>query len=123
MADINIEKAVAAIVEAKIRESVASALNKDTGALVESIVELALTEKRHSYDQATIFQTHVNKKIREAAHDAMVEWLDEQRPAIRDAVRKRLSKNGAKLITELADKLAVATTELRIKAQFSSEDW
>lgn len=94
------------IIDAQVRAAVASALAKDPAKLVEAVVDAAMKEKErgHYSSDESIWDRTVNEAIRSAANEAMKEWLDGQRAAIKAAVLLRLKKK-EKIISELADKL------------------
>jgi hypothetical protein len=93
------------IVQASVKAAVVQALGKDPEALVRAVVDAAMHEKTNSYDRTTIWDSKVNAAIRDVAAEAFKEWLDEQRPMIRAAVRARLGESRTKLVDDFASKL------------------
>lgn len=96
--------AIEGIVNAHIEAAVVEALNRDPEALVAGVVRTALTQKKNSYDRATIWDHKVNEMIREAAESAFKRWLDGHREKIDAAVAKALKKHDRKIATAMAEK-------------------
>lgn len=93
------------IIDAQVKAAVVGALAKDPEKLVAAVVDAAMRQKDpRDYGRTTIWDRTINDAIRLAANEAMKEWLDGQRAAIKAAVLSRL-KRKEKLIGEIADKL------------------
>ena len=95
MDDISIKipkGALEGVVDAHVRAAVMEALGRDPAALVEKVVDAAMTEKAQHYNKRTLFQEIVAKEIRETARIVFGEWLEEQRPMIAARIRDHLNK-------------------------------
>jgi hypothetical protein len=93
------------VVRAQVQAAVVAALARDPEKLVRAVVDAALHQKQNSYDRETIWDGQVHAMIRAVATDAFKEWVEEQRPKIRAAVRARLDASKSKTIDSFADKL------------------
>lgn len=79
----------------------------NTEAMVQKIVEVALTSKKDSYSSTpTYFQQAVNDMIIGEAKKIFQAWLEENRSKIADALVKYLNSNKQKRLTEFAEKIA-----------------
>jgi hypothetical protein len=96
--------------QAQVQAAVVEALARDPEELVQAVVDMALSEKRNSYDRATIWQTQVHKMIRDAAQEAFREWLVEQRPLVAKAVRGKLESRRGVFFKRVLDGLLDAMT-------------
>ena len=97
-----LDKAVEETVEGEIRAAIAKALGKNPEALVRQVVDLAMTQKKNSYDKTTIFQAAVNEMIRRAAKEELKAWLEEKSGEIRAALAARLNEDEGVFVNTVA---------------------
>jgi len=100
------------VVKDLIAKAVANSLgNADT--IVETIVRSAFDAKDPaSYGSKTLWQSTVEKLILERAQEVFREWLRDNDTRLREAFRKRLDRDKAKVIESVVD--AVQTGAGRI---------
>lgn len=104
------------LIETQIKALVLDACLKNGRELVAAAVTQVLQAKIDNYHGSG---SYLDKVIRElivqTAQAAAQEWIAEQGPAIREAVRKRLTAEKAGLIKGLCDKVGDSlTTSLRV---------
>jgi hypothetical protein len=99
------------IVNAQIKAAVVTALAKDPERLVAAVVQAAMTQKpeRGYSSDPPIWDSMVNKMIREAAESAFKEWLAENAEMIKRKVRERLSREKTKFVEKIVDGMVDAT--------------
>ena len=93
-------------VEEQIRLAIMQALSKDTEAVVKALVDSALSTKKDSYSKETVLQVAYNNMVREAAVEALKDWIAETQPVIKAAVLKKI-----RATTGLAEELASQLTK------------
>lgn len=93
------------VIETHIKLAVAQVLARDPETLIRACVDAVLTKKSDNYHSRTVLETTLEKLIKETAERSAQEWITEQGPKIRDAVRQRLNKDKAALIQKLVDGL------------------
>jgi len=92
------------VIETHIKLAVSQVLARDPERLIRACVDAVLTQKdRNNYRDKTILDTMLEKLIIDTANLAAVEWIREQGPMIREAVRARLTKDRAAFIKKLCD--------------------
>lgn len=119
------QESVQQIIDAKVREAVASALGRDPAALVGKIVTMALDEKsRHSYSNQTIFAEALNKMIREEALKGVQDWIEENRSLMRKIIGDRIrSKKGfAQMLADNMTSALAKSVHYDIKVRLDGED-
>jgi hypothetical protein len=104
------------IIDAHVKAAVVSALGRDPSTLIKAVVDAAMREPdRNGYGRGTIWDTEVNKMIREVALQTFNEWLNEMKPTIAKEVRARLAgKNGTATINDIVEKLTGALRTFRV---------
>lgn len=110
--DNNIETIVAEAVKAKVGTMVMEALGSP-GELVRAIVHEALTMKvnqdRSGYGkQVPMIHRIVQEAVVQEAQNVMKEWVEEQRPAIRKELAKRIQADRDSIAAALIDSLGKA---------------
>ena len=93
-------------VEEQIRLAIMQALSKDTEAVVKALVDSALSTKKDSYSKETVLQVAYNNMVREAAVEALKDWIAETQPVIKAAVLKKIQAT-----TGLAETIADRVVE------------
>lgn len=72
--------------------------------LMEGIVKAALSAKENNYShEPTIFLKKVQEMIRTEAQNAFRDWVEENRPAIRQALLEALNRDRKQRIAEIVD--------------------
>ena len=120
------------MVEPIIRDHIASAVIASIGDpedLIRKMVALALTHKvdrdgkvgqYSSENKFDFIEAMAGKAIRDAAREAIVRFVEEQKPKIQEALvielKRRPQKTAAAIITAFC---AASATEWRVKADFS----
>ena len=90
------------IVLSVVKAQVIAALGKSEQ-LVSGVVASALSAKRNSYDRTTLFEEQVTAMIHEVATECFKEWLAESKEKIRAELRRQLTAQKGKAITDLVD--------------------
>lgn len=91
------------IVLSVVKAQVIAALGKSEQ-LVAGVVESALVAKVDRYSNSpTIFEAEVQKMIREVAVETFQVWLKENRDKIQAEMRRQLTAQKGKVLTELVD--------------------
>jgi len=90
------------IITSIVKAQVIASLGKSEQ-LVAGVVQQAITQKRNHYDKTTIFEEQVSEMIRGVAVECFQEWLAENREKVRAEMRKQLTAQKGKLITDLVD--------------------
>ena len=107
--DNNIETIVAEAVKAKVGTMILDALG-EPGELVRQIVHEALTMPVQTDRYNSRREPRIHAIVREAvvdeAKNAMKAWVDEQRPAIRVELAKRIQADRSNIAEALVDSLA-----------------
>lgn len=111
MAQAEVKVDVSEIVKARIEVALAEALSQDPTKLVEAVVKTALSQKKDSWSSETLLQATIKTMIQEAAHDAFKKWVEENKPKIENAVKKRLAKENDDFISTLAEKLVTGMAQ------------
>lgn len=93
------------LIDAHIQAALTEALSRDPEQLIEKVVTQALSQKKDSYSKQTLFGESVNKMIREAAREALKEWLEANKSLIKKAIDKRLKQSPQKFINSISDKI------------------
>ncbi len=103
------------IVERAVRDKITAAIARELGdpaELISKQVALALEMKvdtngkvsRYSGDNKfTFLESNANKLIRDCAKEALVEYFNDNKQAIKDAVKKEVAKSPAKLAKVFMD--------------------
>lgn len=105
------------LVKEQIKVAVAGVLSAQTPELVNRLVNLALSEKRHNYDSTTLLDESIRAMIRDEAQAGVKEWLDTKRADIRKQVFAALSKKSDGLVAKVAEQLVVELgNNLHVKA-------
>lgn len=99
------DKDVKKAVDTQLRVSMMEALGKNPDALIKSIVNEALSVKKNSYDNKTVFQTSIDECIRDAGKEVFKAWVETKKQVIKDAIVARLNKEEGQFIETIADKL------------------
>ena len=95
------------LIQTHIKLAVAQILARDPERLIRACVDSVLAKKdTNNYRDKTIIDTMLEKLIVETANASAKEWMEEQGPEIRKAVKARLSKDKAALIQRLCDGFA-----------------
>lgn len=112
--------AIEGVVSAHVQAAVAEALGRDPQRLIHRVVQMAMAAKKDSYSRETLFEAAVAGEIRSVAAEEFKVWLEEQKPAIRTAVRAQLgSKKLAQLISDkLVDSINVSV-QLKVDGSYS----
>ncbi|MFZ5440431.1 MAG: hypothetical protein ACOZQL_10500 [Myxococcota bacterium] len=90
------------IITSIVKAQVIASLGKSEE-LIAGVVQQAITQKRNHYDKTTIFEEQVSEMIRGVAVECFKEWLAENREKVRAEMRKQLTAQKGKLITDLVD--------------------
>lgn len=106
--DKEIDRAVAEVVDARIRQGVTEALGKDPETMVRAVVDAALSEKPGSYGRETFLQAAVKDLIQKAAQDSLRQWVVENQELIRARVAERIAGKKADLPDRIADSVIEA---------------
>ena len=133
MSDLNIAISKE-LVEPVIREKISAAIVSQLGdaeEVMRKAIEIALNEKvnvkgvksNRSYDnQYPFMEVLASNAIRDAAREAVKDWVEEKRPMIEKAVRTRLNRSQAKIAKVLVDSFAEkATSEYALKLDMKIE--
>ncbi len=109
------------LIETQIKALVLDACLKNGQALVAEAVRQVLTAPDNTnYGRGTVLDKVIRELIVTTANAAAREWIVEQGPAIREAVRKRLTAEKTALVKELCDKVGSAlTTNLRVDVRIA----
>ncbi len=99
-----VEEAARDIAETKIRAAVAEALGKDPRALIERVVDAALSARPDPYSREPVLQKAIREMIVEEAKAAFADWIEENRTVVRRAVAARLRDTKKGLIDRVADR-------------------
>lgn len=118
------------MIEDLMRAEIVRAIpNKE--AMADSIVRQALTEKAPdrygstSRDSPSKFGVAVTKMIREEAQGIFKEWIEENRPLIRAAMVRDLTKNKQKHLKTFVDQLVsgIATYSMDVRLKIDGDDY
>jgi hypothetical protein len=103
IASINIPKEVlASIVEAHIQSAIIVALDADKENLIPKMVEAAIKQKVDGdgninkdsyYNKYSFVETIVNKTIQNCAREALLEWVEQSKPLIKQSIVQALQKD------------------------------
>lgn len=94
------------VLDQHIKLAVAQVLSRDPERFITACVDVVLQAKdQNNYNRKTVLDTVLEKLIIETAQKSAQEWINEQGPKIREAVRKRLDKDKGALIQKLVDGL------------------
>ena len=111
MSDDTVESVVAAAVKAKVQTMMVEALG-DPATLVRQLVQEALMVQVKTDHYSSRSETVLTKVVRECvvdeARNAMKQWIDEQRPAIRKELIRRITADKADIAEALIDSLVKA---------------
>lgn len=126
MSDNTIESTIAEAVKAKVQIMVVEALG-DPAALVRNLVAEALTlkvkDREYPYKEEPVIHRLVRKAITAEAQTAMQEWIDEQRPAIKAELKRRLVADKASVADALINSLTgVASRSYGLHVVFKMKD-
>lgn len=95
-----------------IQAQVTAAMAANGDALIATFVERILAEKVDSEGRPGSYSSNVpyiewmsRKTIQAACKEAIAEWLEEHKPAVKAAVKKALTRDKDKLATEAAQTL------------------
>lgn len=115
----NIETIVAEAVKAKVQIMVMDALG-DADTMVRAIVHEALTMKvDRNYRSVPMINKIVQDAVVGEAQKSMQEWIEEQRPAIRAELKRRLVADKTSIAEALIDSLAkTAASPYRMRVHF-----
>lgn len=106
----NIESIVAEAVKAKVGTMVMDALG-EPGEMVKAIVHEALTmevDNRNTYKREPMIRKIVREAVVQEAQNVMKAWVEEQRPAIRTELAKRIQADRHNIASALIDSLGKA---------------
>ena len=109
------------LVEAHIKQLVVDACAKNGADLIRGVVNHVMTaEDRSNYGQRNIDKL-ITALVLEVANASVKEWLAQEGPKIRDAVRKRLTADKTKLVQALCDKITDGLLS-NVRVSLSLED-
>lgn len=111
------------IVASIVKAQVIAALGKSEE-LIAGVVRSALEQKTDRYSSSpTIFEAEVTRMIREVAVESFQEWLKENREKIRAEMRRQLTEQKGKLLTDLVNGFTNQLTSIypNVKLNFSGE--
>lgn len=112
------------IVASIVKAQVIAALGKSEE-LIAGVVRSALEQKTERYNSSspTIFEAEVTSMIREVAVESFQEWLKENREKIRAEMRRQLTEQKGKLLTDLVNGFTSQLTSIypNVKLNFSGE--
>jgi len=109
------------IVASIVKAQVIAALGKSEE-LIAGVVRSALEQKTERFSP-TIFEAEVTRMIREVAVESFQEWLKENREKIRAEMRRQLTEQKGKLLTDLVNGFTSQLTSIypNVKLNFSGE--
>lgn len=108
------------VITSIVKAQVITALGKSEQ-LIAGVVTAALEQKTDRYSSSpTIFEDQVSKMIREVAVESFQEWLKENREKIRSEMRRQLTAQKGKLLTDLVEGFSsqLATIYPSVKLNF-----
>lgn len=111
------------VITSIVKAQVITALGKSEQ-LIAGVVTAALEQKTDRYSSSpTIFEDQVSKMIREVAVESFQEWLKENREKIRLEMRRQLTAQKGKLLTDLVEGFSskLATIYPNVKLNFGGE--
>ena len=112
--------AVEAMVKEHIHLAVVQAVSSKSDFFVAQIVKAALEKPVcDSYGHPvrppkTLIEHSTEKMIRECADEAAKEWLETQKPKIKELVRKHLDSKSKGLIANVAERLCASFNDIRV---------
>jgi hypothetical protein len=110
------------LVKEQIKVAVAEALSRQSPALVNRLVDIALETKRNHYDRTSILDESINQMIRQEAQEGVKEWLDTKRADIRKQVFAALSKKSDGLVAKVVEQLVISLgNNLHVKAWLGND--
>lgn len=118
MADIGIISIPNGLIEDLVRAAIVRELGDQTK-LIEGIVRQALGAKKDSYSKETLFQAEVHKAIREAAQEAIKEWIQSNRDRVKQALLDHLLESNGIAAKKLAESLIDGISGYNIKVNFN----
>jgi len=101
---------VAQIVNAQIKLAVAESLQKNPDGLINRIVDEALRQKKDSYHGETYLDEAIKAMIKDAAKDALKEWIEANRPKIHRQLLANL-KSVDGLVAKVAERLIAGLSQ------------
>jgi hypothetical protein len=99
------EKEIKSLVDVEIGNAIAKALGESPDTLIKSVVNVAMSQKKSSYDNKTIFQAAVETMIEDKAREVFKAWLKKKEGLIKKALEARLRKEGSEFIESIADQV------------------
>lgn len=110
------------IVASIVKAQVIAALGKSEE-LIAGVVRSALEQTERYSSGPTIFEAEVTRMIREVAVESFQEWLKENREKIRAEMRRQLTEQKGKLLTDLVNGFTGQLTSIypNVKLNFSGE--
>lgn len=93
------------LIDAHIQAAVAESLSHDPEKLIEKVVTQAMSQKEASWSKETLFGANVNRMIRDAAEEALKEWLEANKILLKKAIEKRLKQSPQKFINSVTDQI------------------
>jgi hypothetical protein len=88
---------------------VANALAKDPERVIQAVIDQAMRKDNPGgYGRQTVFDAAIEKMINDVAVASAKEWINEQAPKIKAAVRQRFEAHKSKWVAQLCDKLSNA---------------
>lgn len=90
------------IIRSVVQAQVVAALGKSED-LIRAVVQQAMEQKKDSYSRTTVFEDSCAVAIREVSVEAFKEWLAENKEKVRAEMRRQLTAQKSKIITDLVD--------------------
>lgn len=100
-----------------VRAAIVRELGNQT-ALIEGVVNAAMSAKESNYSSKTFFQATTEKLIRGVADEALKEWIETQREAIKAAFLKYLTSRDGAATKKLIDAMMEGVGRYQATVQF-----
>lgn len=107
-----------------IEDLVRAAVVRELGGqkeLIEGIVNAALTMKKDSYSNKTLFQETVTTMIQKVAKEAVSEWVDANKDRIKAAFQKHLNSRDGQAMKKLVDGMVDGIGRYSVNVAFKWE--
>jgi trimethylamine:corrinoid methyltransferase-like protein len=118
--DNDLNKTIAAAVNAKVEAGVLAALSSDD--TIGRFVSAALSERvrdNYSSREETFIGYTVREAIKAATKSACIRLVETEMPAIEEAIRKELRKRIGQISEKMAERLAEQVTGYGLKIEFT----
>ena len=106
------EDLVKPIIQAKIQAAIVTEMSKDKDGLLEAMVNGAMTQKVNDdgrrvkdsyYNKTPFIEVLCKNAIQEAAREAMKDFIEENKPLIKEKIKKELTRKNSMMAKAVVD--------------------